>query len=110
MILSFNIPEFVAYRDVALALYDVERDIALKQRSKHAIDAKILPRLIEKRARLVAEVEPLKAKAEAAERAALERMYAPAAFSQSAKPAAALLQRGEGEDDLDIPAFLRRRA
>lgn len=107
MILSFQIPEWIAYRNVALDLYDVERDIAVRQNSKHAIDRKIMPRLIEKRDRLQREVEPLKAAADAAERAAMERMFAPVASLQS--PAAPMPQRDHGDDGLDIPEFLRRR-
>lgn len=106
MILSYQIPEFEAYRTAALALYDVERDIASKQRSRHAIDAKILPRLIEKRARLLVEVEPLKARAEAAERAAWERMKVPTPSLHSVRPTTP--RCNSGEDGLDIPAFLRR--
>lgn len=108
MILSFNIPEFVAYREVALALYDVNRDIAAKSQSKHAVDRKIMPRLIEKRDRLQREVEPLKRAADEAERAALERLLAPATFSRQAVAAP---PRNSGDDShLDIPAFLRRQA
>lgn len=110
MILSFNIPEFVAYREVALALYDVERDIAAKSQSKHAVDRKIMPRLIEKRDRLQREVEPLKRAAEAAERAALERLLAPATFSRPAQPTATTPRNSGDDSHLDIPAFLRRRA
>lgn len=103
MILSYQIPEFNAYRTAALALYDIERDIACRQNSKNKIDAKILPRLIEKRERLRAEVEPLKAAADAAERAAHERMTAP----NDAPPPARRITSPAG-DPLDIPDFLRR--
>lgn len=103
MILSYQIPEFNAYRTAALALYDIERDIACRQNSKNKIDAKILPRLIEKRDRLRGEVEPLKAAADAAERTARERMTA----TNDAPPPALHVTPATG-DPLDIPEFLRR--
>lgn len=104
MILSWQIPAWAPYQRAALDLYDVERDIAVRQHSKHSVDRNILPRLIVKRDRLIAEVAPLKAAYEAAEREALRRMLAPR--MTPAKPATpSTLIDGD-----DIPAFLRRRA
>lgn len=103
MILSYQIPEFNTYRTVALALYDIERDIACRQNSKNAIDRKILPRLIEKRDRIAAEVEPLKAAADAAERAARERMTTPSTAPTTVRHVTPYVG-----DPLDIPDFLRR--
>jgi hypothetical protein len=104
--LSFNIPEWVAYRDAALALYDVARDIESRQNSKHAIERKIMPALIAKRDRIAAEVAPLKAAAERAERAALERITPPAVVHQSHSTRSKFWSPSDG---LDIPAFLRRK-
>ncbi len=103
MILSYQIPEFNTYRTAALALYDIERDIACRKNSKNAIDRKILPRLIEKRDRMAAEVAPLKAAADAAEQAARERATAPSTAPASSRPRAPTTG-----DPLDIPTFLRR--
>jgi hypothetical protein len=101
--LSFDIPAVMAWRDAAIALYDVERDIARRQRSRHDIDHAILPRLIEKRARLLASVEPLRKAADLAEAAALDAYLA--------KPVTITITPREAADlDLDIPTFLRRRA
>lgn len=107
MILSFNIPEWVAYQRAALALYDVEREIESRQNSKHAIERKIMPALLAKRDRIRDEVAPLKAAADAAERAARERITTPVVVLQSHCIRPEL--RGGGADGLDIPAFLRRQ-
>jgi hypothetical protein len=104
--LSFNIPEWVVYRDAALALNDVEREIASRVNSKHAIERKIMPSLIAKRERLAAEVAPLKAAADAAERTALERMTVPTVNVQSRSTRPDLWCEADG---LGIPAFLRRQ-
>jgi hypothetical protein len=105
MILSYQLPEVVAYRKAALALHDVERNIASRRNSKNPIDAKIMPRLLDKRAQLDAALAPLKAKADAAEAAALAKHTAPAIT----QPAANVTTPISG-DGLDIPDFLRRKA
>ena len=106
-ILSWEIPGWAAYAEVALALMETERDIESRQHSKHAIDRKIMPDLLKKRDRLFAEVAPLKAAVEAAEaRLRREQVATPAIATQAATPIA----RATGADDLDIPAFLRRVA
>jgi hypothetical protein len=105
MILSYQIPEWVAYQKVALDLYDVARDISAKQHAKDPIARKIMPAMIEKRDRLTAEVARLKSEADAAERAAWERITAPPVVFQS-HSTRHLWQESDG---LDIPAFLRRQ-
>lgn len=105
LILSWQIPEFVTYQKAALELLEIERDIESRRNSKSHRDEKMLARLEVKRDRLRAEVAPLKAAAEAAERAARERLATPAASFQTHRPAPAA-----GDDGLDIPAFLRRQA
>lgn len=108
MILSYQIHEWRNYQRAALALHDVEREIANRRNSRHPIERKILPRLIDKRDRLAAEVAPLKAAAEAAERRELERLSAPPVHSTiSAKPSTAP-NCSPGAHHLDIPDFLRR--
>lgn len=106
MILSYQIPEWVAYQTAALALYDTQRDIHAKQHAKDSIARKIMPSMIEKRDRQAAEVVRLKAAADAAERAAMERIFAPAVAVQSHSIRTAHLWCAA--DGLDIPAFLRR--
>jgi formate dehydrogenase maturation protein FdhE len=103
--LSYNIPEWVVYRDAALALHDVAREISAKQNAKDPIARKIMPALIEKRDRLAAIVAPLKDAADAAERAALERMTTAPVMVQS-HSTRHLWQESDG---LGIPAFLRRQ-
>lgn len=106
MPLSWQIPGWDAYRDTALALHDVEREIASRQNSKHVVESKIVPSLIAKRDRLAGEVVPLKAAYEAAERAALERITPRAVDLQSDCTRSELWSAADG---LDIPAFLRRK-
>lgn len=103
-VMSWDIPEFLAYRNAALALHDVAREIEARQNSKHAIERKIMPALIAKRDRLIAEVAPLKAAADAAERAAVERMCTPSVVPPTRS------ELWSAADGLDIPAFLRRQA
>jgi hypothetical protein len=107
MIRSWEIPEFVIYRDVALALHDVQREISAKQHAKDIVARKIMPAIIEKRDRLAAEVARLKIAADAAERAALERITAPTVVFQSHFTRTTPLWCEA--DGLDIPAFLRRQ-
>jgi hypothetical protein len=106
MIRSWDIPEFVTYRDAALALYDVQRDISAKQHAKDTVARKIMPTMIEKRDRLGADVARLKLAADAAEAAARERITAPKIVIQSHCTRADLWCAADG---LDIPAFLRRQ-
>jgi hypothetical protein len=108
MLLSYQIPEWRPYQTAALDLMEVERDIATRQHSKNSIDRKILPRLIEKRARLQLAVGPLKEAFEAAERRALERTLAPPVVTDA--PARQPMAPQHGVDDLDIPDFLRRQS
>jgi hypothetical protein len=105
MILSWEIPGYDAYRDAAIDLYEVERDIETRQHSKHAIDRKIMPDLLKKRDRLIAIVAPLKAAVDAAEAKLREQRRAATVHSHSPAPAA----RPASDADLDIPDFLRRK-
>jgi hypothetical protein len=108
MIFSFNIPEFVAYQKAALELLDIERDIESRRNAKSHRDEKMIANLVVKRDRLRAKIAPLKLAAEAAERAALERLLTPMASLPA--PRRARPDTGGDADGLDIPAFLRRRA
>lgn len=113
MILSYQIPEWVIYRNAAIALYEVEREIEQEANSKRksGMGQKVLPSLLAKRERLLREVEPLKLAALAAERAALERMYAPrVSLASESQPQAVRAAHDAEARDLDIPAFLRRVA
>ncbi|MFZ5715794.1 MAG: hypothetical protein ACOY3N_23450 [Bradyrhizobium sp.] len=107
LILSWQIPEFVTYQKAALELLEIERDIEGRRNSKSHRDEKMLARLEIKRDRLRAEVAPLKAAAEAAERAARERLAMPSASLPTTSGRAQAHAEGYG---LDIPAFLRRQA
>lgn len=108
MILSYQIPEWCTYQRAALALHDVEREIDNRRNSRHPIERKILPRLIEKRERLAAVVAPLKAAAEAAERRAQERLSAAPVHSPISGKPSTVPHCSAGDHPLDIPDFLRR--
>jgi len=106
-LLSWQIPEYLAYQKAALELLEIERDLESRRNSKSHRDEKMLAALVLKRDRQREKVAPLKVAAEAAERAAREHLATPSASLPATSGRA---QPPAGADGLDIPAFLRRRA
>lgn len=99
-----------AYRKAAIDHFEIERDIHNRRNSRHAVERAILPSLIAKRDRIAQALAPLKEKADAYELAYARHLIA--SREQVATIAVIPATRSPllGADDLDIPAFLRRRA
>jgi hypothetical protein len=110
MMMPHQHPDVEAYRKAAIEHFEVGRDIHNRRNSRHEIERAIMPRLIAKRDRLALALAPLKAKADAYEAAYVRHLIA--SREQAARPQVAPAARSPllGDGDLDIPAFLRRRA